>query len=64
MVGATLGVAILGAVFAAHAGQDSVAGDQFLAGMRGALTGSGMAELAGAVIALIFIRRNSSHPAS
>lgn len=64
MVGATLGVAILGAVFAAHAGQDSVAGDQFLAGTRGALTGSGMAELAGAVIALIFIRRDSSHPAS
>jgi MFS family permease len=64
MVGATLGVAILGAVFAAHAGQNSIAGEQFLTGMHAALSGSGIAELTGAVVAFAFIRRDSSNPAS
>ncbi|HZQ12505.1 MAG TPA: MFS transporter [Pseudolabrys sp.] len=60
MVGATLGVAILGALFAAHAGQEATASG-FLPGMRVALSGGGIAELIGAVIALAFIRRNSLH---
>lgn len=64
MVGATLGVAILGAVFAAHAGQHSEMGPQFLSGLRIALTGGGAAELLGALVALVFIRRNSLHATS
>jgi MFS transporter, DHA2 family, methylenomycin A resistance protein len=62
MVGATLGVAILGAVFAAYAGQIPTAGEGFLSGLRAALTGSGVAELIGAAIAITFIRRDSLHP--
>ena len=61
MVGATLGVAILGAVFAAHAGQEATAGEGFLPGLRAALTGGGVAELVGAAIAFTFIRRDSLH---
>jgi DHA2 family methylenomycin A resistance protein-like MFS transporter len=61
MVGATLGVAILGAIFAGHAGQNAAAGADFVDGLRAALTGSGVAELIGAVIALTFIRSNSLH---
>jgi MFS family permease len=62
MIGATLGVAILGAAFAAHAGQDAAAGSRFLTGLRTALIGSGVAELIGAAIAFSFIRRDSLHP--
>ena len=62
MIGATLGVAILGATFAAHAGQDASAGSGFLPGLRTALIGSGVAELIGATIAFSFIRRDSLHP--
>jgi len=62
MIGATLGVAILGATFAAHAGQDAAAGSGFLPGLQAALIGSGIAELAGAAIAFSFIRRDSLHP--
>jgi EmrB/QacA subfamily drug resistance transporter len=61
MVGATLGVAILGAVFAAHAGQDAAVGPGFLSGLRAALIGSGVAELIGAAIAFAFIRHDSLH---
>ncbi len=64
MVGATLGVAILGAIFAARAGQHAPAGADFLPGLRAALTGGGLAELIGAVIALAFIRSNSLHAKS
>jgi EmrB/QacA subfamily drug resistance transporter len=61
MVGATLGVAILGAAFAVHAGQDVAAGSGFLPGLRTALIGSGLAELIGAGIVFSFIRRDSMH---
>jgi EmrB/QacA subfamily drug resistance transporter len=54
MVGATLGVAILGAVFAAHAGQATSA-DGFLPGLRAALALGGAVEIAGALVALRFI---------
>jgi MFS transporter, DHA2 family, methylenomycin A resistance protein len=64
MVGATLGVAILGAMFAAHAGQDATAGVGFVTGLRAALIGSGVAELIGAAISFAFIRRNSLHAES
>jgi hypothetical protein len=59
MVGATMGVAILASIFAAHAGQGATMGAGFLPGLRAALTGSGAAELLGAVIAFAFIRRDS-----
>jgi EmrB/QacA subfamily drug resistance transporter len=54
MVGATLGIAILGAVFAHLAGQ-SAAAEGFLPGLRAALVLGGAGELAGAVLALRYI---------
>ena len=59
MVGATLGVAILGALFAAFAGQEAAAGANFLPGLRAAMTGSGVSEFLGALVAFAFIRRDS-----
>jgi EmrB/QacA subfamily drug resistance transporter len=61
MVGATMGVAILGSVFAAYAGQqaDVVAG--FMPGLRAAMIAAGSAELFGAVIAAAVIRHDSLH---
>ena len=59
MVGATLGVAILGALFAAYAGQHAQAGPGILPGLRAAMSGGGAAELLGAVVALAFIRSDS-----
>ena len=56
MVGATLGVAVLGAVFA-NATQD--AGTQ---GLASAYLGGGIGELIGAAMAFAFIRRDSLHP--
>jgi MFS family permease len=56
MVGATLGVAVLGAVFAHFAGQQ-LAAEGFLPGLRAALGIGGAAELAGAAIALAFVGR-------
>jgi EmrB/QacA subfamily drug resistance transporter len=55
MVGATLGIALLGAVFAHFAGQTAQA-EGFLPGLRAALALGGIAELAGAAIALGFVR--------
>lgn len=55
MVGATLGVAILGSIFGAQvegSGQDTAT---FLRGMRHALMAGGLAEFAGALIALKFL---------
>jgi hypothetical protein len=60
IVGATLGIAILGAVFAHFAGQSGAAG-AFLEGLRPALGAGAAAELAGAVVALAFISRDSGH---
>jgi len=57
MIGATLGVAILGAVFAIHAAGGSSAG--FSAGMRMAFRIGGAGESLGALVALCFIRRDS-----
>ena len=59
MVGATLGVAILGTVFAAYAGQAALMGAGFLPGLHAAMSGSAAAELLGAAIALAFIRKDS-----
>jgi MFS family permease len=52
IVGATLGVAILGSVFATHAGgAGAAAAPAFLIGMHRALAGATLAEAAGALIA-------------
>jgi DHA2 family methylenomycin A resistance protein-like MFS transporter len=59
MVGATLGVAILGAVFAAYAGQQPAINAGFLSGLRAALGGGGVGELIGAIVAFALIRRDS-----
>jgi MFS transporter, DHA2 family, methylenomycin A resistance protein len=57
MVGATLGVAVLGAVFAMHVTQD--AGTQ---GLAPAYVGGGIGELIGAAVAFAFIRHDSLRP--
>jgi predicted lipid-binding transport protein (Tim44 family) len=59
MIGATLGIAILGALFAALAGQEGAAGQGFLSGLRAAMLVGGAAELVGAVVAFAFIRSDS-----
>lgn len=58
MVGATLGVAILGSFFSAHAGHAAASPTQFLHGMRRALLAAGAAEAMGGLIALTGLRRN------
>lgn len=59
MVGATLGVAILGAVFAAHGGDVNAAPDRLISGLGPALLVGGLGECLGAVAALILIRRDA-----
>ena len=59
MVGATLGVAILGALFAAYAGQEAAAGANFLPGLQAAMIGGGASEFLGVVVAFAFIRHDS-----
>lgn len=61
IVGATMGVAILGSVFPAYAGQQANMGAGFMPGLRAAMVAAGMAELVGAVIAAVFIRHDSLH---
>ena len=56
MVGATLGIAILGAAFAHFAGQSGGAA-RFPEGLRAALGLGGLMELAGAVVAAAFVPR-------
>lgn len=55
MIGATLGVAILGALFAHFAGQSPTT-ETFLPGLRAALGLGATAELVGALVALGYIR--------
>jgi MFS family permease len=57
MVGATLGVAILGAVFAQHAKSGDGAG--FIAGLRAAFLIGGGGEMLGALVAFCAIRRDA-----
>ena len=60
MVGATLGIAVLGAIFAAHAGGGTA--DGMITGLRLAFLGGAIGELTGMVIALVFTRDDSMHP--
>jgi hypothetical protein len=64
MIGATLGVAILGTLFAAYAGQNAAMGAGFLPGLHAAMSSSAAVELLGAVVAFAFIRSNSLHARS
>jgi EmrB/QacA subfamily drug resistance transporter len=57
MVGATLGVAVLGSIFAVHAGQGSP--EATVTGLRLAFIGGAIGELSGAVLAFAFIRSDS-----
>jgi len=57
MVGATMGVAVLGALFAVHAAGKSP--DMMVAGLRLAYFGGAVVLLAGALVALAFIRHDS-----
>jgi EmrB/QacA subfamily drug resistance transporter len=61
MVGATMGVAILGSVFAAYAGQQANVAGGFMPGLRAAMIAAGLAELLGAAIAAAVIRHDSLH---
>ncbi|HZR59712.1 MAG TPA: MFS transporter [Xanthobacteraceae bacterium] len=60
MVGATLGVAVLGAVYAAFAG--GTGGGHVSAGLPPAFIIGGIGEMLGAAAAFAFIRRDSLHP--
>jgi predicted MFS family arabinose efflux permease len=57
MIGATLGIAVLGALYAVHAGESSP--DAVLSGLRLAYLGGAIVEFAGALTALAFIRADS-----
>jgi DHA2 family methylenomycin A resistance protein-like MFS transporter len=57
MIGATLGVAVLGAMFAVRAAGNSP--DAMVSGLRAAYLGGAIVEIAGALIALAFIRSDS-----
>ncbi len=63
MIGATLGIAILGAVFATFAGRVGE-GSHIVAGLAPAYVGGGIAEMIGAAAAFAFIRGDSLHPAA
>jgi EmrB/QacA subfamily drug resistance transporter len=63
MVGATLGVAVLGAVFAVFAGSAD-AGGHIVSGLVPAYIGGGIGEMLGAVAAFVFIGRGSLQPAT
>jgi DHA2 family methylenomycin A resistance protein-like MFS transporter len=62
MVGATLGVAVLGAVFAVFAGSAD-AGGHIVSGLVPAYICGGIGEMLGAIAAFTFIGRGSLHPA-
>jgi MFS transporter, DHA2 family, methylenomycin A resistance protein len=62
MIGATLGIAFLGAVFAMFAGGVGE-GSHIVAGLAPAYVG-GIGEMIGAAAAFAFIRRDSLHPAA
>jgi MFS family permease len=51
MIGATLGVAVLGAIFAAHTGQNPVDPQQIVAGLHPAFVGGAISEILGALAA-------------
>jgi EmrB/QacA subfamily drug resistance transporter len=63
MAGATLGIAVLGAVFAMYADRGGH-GRDIIAGLPAAYIGGGICEWIGAAVAFAFIRRDSLHHAA
>jgi hypothetical protein len=63
MIGATLGIAVLGAVFAMFAGGVGE-GSPIVAGLAPAYVGGGIGEMIGAAATFALIRRDSLHPAT
>ncbi len=59
IVGATMGVAILGAIYAAKAGQSGGTPGEIAEGFRYAMWGATLSELMGTFVALFFIRGNA-----
>jgi len=51
MIGATLGVAVLGGIFAAHASQNPVDPERIVAGLHWAFVGGAISEILGALTA-------------
>jgi DHA2 family methylenomycin A resistance protein-like MFS transporter len=62
MLGATLGVAVLGAIYAARAGQGVADPALVLAGVHAAFQGSAASAFAGALVAWVCIRRGALEP--
>jgi DHA2 family methylenomycin A resistance protein-like MFS transporter len=59
LIGATLGVAVLGVLFGAQAATSIANVPQFLRGLHGTFVMGGIAELAGAAVALFCLRADS-----
>jgi DHA2 family methylenomycin A resistance protein-like MFS transporter len=59
IVGATLGVAVLVAIYAAKASQSAASPAEIVEGFRYAMWGGVLSELMGTVVALLFIRKNA-----
>jgi len=59
MIGATLGVAILGVIFGPHIEEVAEDAPQFLAAMRVAFLTGGAAQLVGTAIALTYLKHDS-----
>ena len=59
MIGATLGVAVLGALFAAHAGQNPVDPQRIVEGLHPAFLGGAISEFLGALAAWFWIPRGA-----
>jgi EmrB/QacA subfamily drug resistance transporter len=59
MIGATLGVAVLGAIFAAHVGQNPLDPQGIVAGLHPALVGGAISELLGALAAWRWMPRGA-----
>jgi hypothetical protein len=55
MIGATLGVAVLGGIFAAHAGQNAIDPQRVVEGLHPALLGGAISEILGALAAWYWI---------
>jgi MFS family permease len=62
IVGATLGVAVLGALFASHAGQNPATASAIVAGLWPPLIGGAIVELAGAIAAWMIITPGAVAP--
>jgi len=62
MLGATLGVAVLGAILASHLAGGHATTTPFLTGLHTAFLVAGCVELAGSVLAILYIPRTIAPP--